>query len=243
MRKTVKIIFLSIIGLLLLALLVAYFSLGRAVKSAITSYGPKITQTPVSVGSASVSPFSGSGTLRDVVIGNPAGYKNPYSLNAGSIHIQVLPSTLFSDPLVIQDLTIDSPALVCEMGLGSTNVDCILGNVRNSLERQDSKSSRKVVIRHFSITNAKLSLGVALVSGTTPSVPLPDLELSDIGAKNGGITTAEAMLQILDPLSRDLTSASTSLLRQNAGGMLKEGFQNVKGFLGSKLKPAEQPKQ
>jgi hypothetical protein len=42
----------------------------------VNSFAPKLANTKVVLSSADISPFSGSGTLRGFVLGNPAGWSD-----------------------------------------------------------------------------------------------------------------------------------------------------------------------
>ena len=70
-----------IIVLMILALVAAgglawlYLSLGPVIKAGIEKFGPEITQTSITVESVEAWPLTGSGTIRNLVIGNPEGYK------------------------------------------------------------------------------------------------------------------------------------------------------------------------
>ncbi len=66
-----------------------YLSLNTLVKKAVETVGPTITKTNVSLASANLSPFSGSGKLSGFVIGNPEGFEGPYALKLGSIAVSV----------------------------------------------------------------------------------------------------------------------------------------------------------
>lgn len=60
------------------------------------------------------------------------------------------------------------------------------------------------------------------------SVPLPDIELKDIGKEEGGKPIGEVAAEIFTPLSAQITSVAKEALA-NAKKLLGEGAEAVKG--------------
>ena len=77
MKKIIIRIFAVLILLVVVALVVVFFSLNSIVKKAVETIGPKMTRVEVKLGAADISPFSGSGKLSKLFVGNPDGYKTP----------------------------------------------------------------------------------------------------------------------------------------------------------------------
>src|SRR5262245_12988466 len=107
-----KILSVGILGLLILALgayfAAAYF-LGNIVKAGVNRVGPKITQSSVELASAKISPFSGSGALGGLTVGNPVGWSAGRALYLGEMRLQIEPRTVLGDVVVIDELVIDQP--------------------------------------------------------------------------------------------------------------------------------------
>ena len=55
--------------------------LGRGIKVAVERFGPGIVGAPVTVGSVILTPWSGRGSIQNLVIGNPPGYKGAHALS------------------------------------------------------------------------------------------------------------------------------------------------------------------
>src|SRR5580704_10653715 len=85
MKKIIIRIIAVLVVLVIVGLLVVFFSLNSIVKKAVETIGPKMTQTNVVLGAAEISPFSGSGKLSKLVVGNPQGYNTPFAIKMGSI--------------------------------------------------------------------------------------------------------------------------------------------------------------
>jgi uncharacterized protein involved in outer membrane biogenesis len=239
----------TLVGLCLVALVVASFFLGSIVKAGVNDYGPKITRTKVSLAGASISPLSGNGSLRGLQVGNPTGWSDADLASLGSIHVSVVPKSLFADHVVINDIDIDAPAFDYETKLSSSNVGDLLANIEqnsgSSAATAKSKSGAplKFEVRHFRVRNGQVRLGAGAAA---VSVPLPPLELSNVGTAEGGITSAQLATTVMRALSRNILSAGAKAAQQAAEkaaqnqavdaakNQLNKAADKVKGLLGPK---------
>ena len=99
MKKLLKIVLWSAVALVALAvLLVATLPLwlGPVARPIANCLGPRITQTDFYLGGLSLNPYTGRLAVRDLRIGNPAGYAEPTALNLGSLVFQIVND--FHDP-------------------------------------------------------------------------------------------------------------------------------------------------
>ena len=132
MKKIGKIAGLTLAGIAVLAL-VMLLSLGHIVKFSLTSIAPKVLDAPVKVDSVSVNVFSGVVDIRNLFIGNPVGYKNDRALTVKHIRVDIIPSTLTADKLVVEEFTLDGVDVYFEpsANLLSNNLSQLNENVQN----------------------------------------------------------------------------------------------------------------
>lgn len=234
--KSIKVVLLLVV---LLAVLGGYFFLGdllgRAAVVAINKYGPPLTGTEVTLGSAHLSPLSGGGWLRQLFVGNPAGFQTAKAFSVGEVSVQVKPTSLLGDTIDVQEVVVASPEFIYETKLISTNLGTILDNLeKNTADDkkttgeattgESSGPAKKIIIRHFVLKDAKV---VVAAGHTTLEVPLATLELTDIGVAKGGVTPAQAAAEILPQVLKMVTQTAVSSLgdrafRSKAGDFGKE---------------------
>jgi hypothetical protein len=121
-----------LIAIALLALGTFFFLgsvLGTAVTSAVNSIAPQVTGTKVTLGSALISPFNGSGSLHELYVGNPEGFSDGKAFSCGKVHVQAKILSVFSDTIVIDEIAIEAPEFIYETKLTSSNIGKILDNV------------------------------------------------------------------------------------------------------------------
>jgi uncharacterized protein involved in outer membrane biogenesis len=230
----------------------AYFGseviLGSAVKAGINTFGPRLTQTRVVLGGARISPLSGSGTLTDLAVGNPEGWSDNNAFKFGRIHVEVAPLSIFGDHIVIRDVEITAPEFNYETKIVSSNIGDLLKRVESLSQGGDAAGAGPVAkngkpmrfeIRHFRLESGRVRLG----SGDAAIIlPLPPIELNDLGTSEGGVAPATIALDVMRSVTTSVVGATARAAgkigstmgaaagdaARKAGDSLKSLFNNSK---------------
>lgn len=231
MRKNL----LPLAALLLLAVGVGVFwlrgNLDSLVAQAIRDYGSAMTQARVDVAKVSIQSTDGHGTLQDLFIGNPPGFKTPYALTAQRVELEVDITTLASDIVVLRKVAILAPDIVYEKNENHTNFDALQKNIARYLGLQPGKNEKKFIVQDFVLRDAKAQASAAFMEGKTVTVPLPDIHLRNLGQAKGGATAAELAAEITAALQARLTGAVRfDKLMQSAGNALEKAGKALKGL-------------
>ena len=177
----------------------AYERLDLIVKVALEHYGPAVTGTSVKVGDVEISPRDGRGRLRSLEIGNPPGFAASRAARFGDVVLEVDPATIRSQVVHVRAIGIDAPAIVYERGDKSTNLDAIARNIESYVKRageseaqaQAADHKRRYIIDRLLIRGAKVTMTTPALRGQGVNFDLPDIELRDIGKRQGGLTASE----------------------------------------------------
>ena len=226
-------IFLSILGglvaLAIIGFLVIAFSLGGIVKKAVNTAGPKITQTEVVLADATISPFSGKGTLTGLTVGNPIGWTTPRAFYLGEIAIEVDPGSLKGDHIIVNSIIIDSPEITYETKITSSNLQDLLKNIQKSsgststtppAEKPSSETKQpepstpapaekpvKIEVKTFRLKTAKLTLAGL---GKSATVEMPLIALDNLGTREGGLTPEQLAAAVLKEISAQAIQAGAN---------------------------------
>ncbi len=189
--------------LLILVLIVPIFFLNSIVKGGVEAVGPKIAKVDVKLESVNVSIFSGTGRIQGLFVGNPAGYKTPSAIKAGSVNLDIEPRSVFKDKLVVKSVQVNAPEITFEGGLGGNNLKQILDNVQaaagsSTLASKDSSGGKRIQVDDFQITGGKVNLSTGILGGQAIALPLPDIHLTDLGKDSDGITSAELGARVMN---------------------------------------------
>lgn len=225
---------LFVIGILLVlglaALLAVGFFLGSLVESGVNRLGPKVTQTDVALEDAQLSPFTGRGTLQNLSVANPAGWSAGNAISLGEVQLHVQPTTVWKDPMVIEELVVNRPQFVYEQKLtGGSNLKDLLENVQQAIGTPDrpigapEEPARKFIIKRLRLNEGSVRVGLGPAAA---EVPLPELAYDNLGVAEGGLTGAQiAQVVLSDLVGRvigQVTSRGILSLPKGAGDALQK---------------------
>ncbi len=219
-----------------------YRSLDQVVASAIRTYGPDITGVSVKLASVNIAPVDGMAALRGLELGNPTGFKTSRALAVDSISMQLDVASVTKDVVRIKEIVIDQANVTYEYASGGSNLDVIQRHVEayiaektgGASTKKDASTQKKIIIEHLYVTGTRAGVSADMLQGKTMTLVLPDIHLTDIGKKSGGVTPAEATRQVVSAISQSATKAVAPLNLGGAMESIKKGVSNatdtVKGW-------------
>ncbi len=211
----------------------AYLNYENGIRRAIEVAGSNALGTQVTVSGVSLSPLSGTGSIRGLTIANPEGFDAPYLMELGGFDIALDNASLLSEVIEIHYIQIDDVKITYETTVVRDNIRALLANLPRSdaapvIEATpDAPASTKVIIRELRMNQPQVNLHTRVASAP---VMLPDLVLHNIGEQNSAVTVAEAATQILSALNRALINEgvpSMDLLIDGAKQQLEDGVQKI----------------
>ncbi len=229
----------------LAAIVVLYFAvdffLGSIVKAGVNRFGPGLTQTRVELSGAHLSPLTGSGTLSGLFVGNPKGWSSDKAFYLGRIHVVVEPASIFRDQVVVDEIEIDEPDFVYETRFVSSNIGNLIDNLEKTsgggAQQPTAKNGQpvKFVVKHFTLKNGHVTLGVG---PTALTLPMPPITLDNLGA-NGGISSAELAIVIMRSVLTSVVSSTAhavgkvgSTMGAAAGDAVGKAGDGIKSLFG-----------
>jgi hypothetical protein len=191
--------------------------IGPIIKYSVNTYGPGITKTDVKLGDVNVSLFSAQAKLKDFYLGNPKGFKSPEAIKVGSILVDVDESSLTKDTIVIDRIEVLSPNITYERTTKGDNFQTILNNINSGAAKSKAQSDKasenrpadkkKIIIKDFKLKDGKVKLAASMLGqDKSISTELPDIHLTNIGEKKGGLKPEEAFKLIFAELSKFINS-------------------------------------
>ncbi len=202
------------------------------IKNAIADYGSAMTKTSVSVGAVKVAPADGKGSIGDLLIGNPKGFKTAHALKVDRIDVDIDIASVTSDVIHIRRIAIVAPEVIYEKGEAMTNFDAIQKNIASYLGPSDNTNEgKKLIVDELTVRDAKAQASAAFMKGKTVNVPLPDITLRNLGKAKGGITPGELGQEVAGALKAKLASAfSFDRLMKSTGKALDSAGTAIKGL-------------
>jgi uncharacterized protein involved in outer membrane biogenesis len=234
MKKFLLYFAATVAGLALIVYVSATFFLGSIVKAGVNRIAPKLTQTRVVLDGATISPLTGSGTLTGLSVDNPPGWTEGRAFYLGSIHVAIQPSSFFKDHIVINEITIDGAEFAYETKIISSNINDLLKNIESATggsKKPEATAANgqplKFEVRHFRLTNSKVTIGVGVAA---LPLPMPPIELNNLGTTGGGITADQLAFAVMRSVTSGVVSATTQAAGQigtTAGAAAIEGVKKT----------------
>jgi hypothetical protein len=205
--KKILIGMLALVGALVIIIVVGVaLFLDSGIKRGVETLGPQLTKVDVKLDGVSVSLLSGTGKIKGLVVGNPAGYQTPHAVRVDAASLALTPSSIFCDKVIIKSIRIESPNIYYEIGLGGDNLRTIMNNV---------SASKRFQVDDIVITGAKVSVSVKGTGGLAAPITLPDIHLTNLGQGPEGITASE--------LTKKVLSEITNSVARHAGNVITNG--------------------
>ena len=190
--------------------------LNAIVERQIEKIGSQITGTKVSVSSVDIKLRKGSGAINGLVIANPPGYKSGYAFRMDKTLLDIDPSSVLKDPIVIDEVIIDSPVAVGEFNeMAKLNLIEIKNNAMSG-GKKESKPSTKMEakdekpihlrIKKLTIKGVTLTYDTETLGGKKGSETLPPIYKTNIGGTNGA-TPEEIGKEIVIALTGKIAQA------------------------------------
>lgn len=214
---------LSIVAVIVLLLLVTViFFLGQIVKTAIETVGPKAAGVSMTVEKVRVYPLAGRVRIKGLIIGNPEGFNTPSAMELGDFRVNVSIGSLFTDTIVVKEILIEAPEITYEKSLRSSNLATLQKNLapkeagdepeKEAEKTPEKKSSpaKKLIIEDFQLNNAKVNVTITELGGKKLSLPLPNIQLKDIGKDTGGADIQQVVSEVLASVSDSVVKAASS---------------------------------
>lgn len=157
----------------------------------------------------SVEPLKGIVVISNLRIGNPQGFSNPHLVMLQQFTLSLDPDSMMSDTLLIREIKIEEPSVAYERKLTTDNIKALQQTIEGAVLRREetleksgdtrdtaSSTKQKVIIEHLLVENGTVRAKISALP--TAPIPLPTIEMKDVGKKEGGASIGEASSQIFN---------------------------------------------
>lgn len=187
--KILKKIIAVLIIIIAVVVVLFYLFAERALKIGIEVGATKALNVGVSVDDVDLGLFAGKLSLDELIINNPASYKNKTFLKLGKAEVKVSTRSLLSDTVNIQSIKLDRINLTIEQkDLIKNNLSEIIKNIPSEekpAEPKPEKPGKKLLIEDLEITNISVSVKLLPIPGKADTITLnlPTIKMQNIGSK------------------------------------------------------------
>ncbi len=227
---------LVLIALVIVGVVVLYFSINGIIKNVVESQGTQATGVATTLNRVNLNPFGGALSLNDFKLANPEGFTNPTLFTLGEADVQVqIGSAIRGDEIVIDRLYIDGAQVVVAFENGKLNVQELQRLIKENAGPTDETEApaeddpaaegeaKGILIKDMKITNTKVRGEISLIPGTPPvaiDFLIANIEETDFREPDTGALIGYAIQTIM-------LNATTGLAEQ------VEGLGAIVGDLGT----------
>lgn len=225
----------------------AWNSIDLIVAWTLEHYGPEVTGVAVKVREVRISPRDGRGVVRGLELGNPSGFSSARSARLGEIRVAVDPATLTSRVVHVRELYVDTPSIVYERASKTTNLEVIQKNIEAYARGQAAEvpqgragnepgsvpgvDKRRFIIDRLVIKSARVTMTNPALKGQGIAFDLPDIEMRDLGKRQGGVTASEAANAVATTLQNRIAQRALTSIDAIRKGGIEGALDALKGLL------------
>lgn len=219
-----------IVALIILGVGAAFYLSGNIdsiVKRLIETKGTEITQTEVFVGGVSIQLSEGRGTLINLQVANPARFDTATALDAGEIVLDIAPTSVAGDVIVINEVVVEDVNLTAEQQGLTTNLQALLKSIQQASsggESTDGEGDVRLMVEKLRFADSRLK--VVTEAQEVYVIDMPSINLENLGNREQGLTPAELGKAVLQPVIRQALEAAQDRLKELAQDKVEGELKN-----------------
>ncbi|WP_199610427.1 AsmA family protein [Flocculibacter collagenilyticus] len=217
------------------------------IKEQIEVQGSKVMGTSVNVGSVDIDIIAGKGTIGELKIANPQGYKASHVFEMNRTSLDLATNSL--EPVIVEHLEVIAPRLVVEAKAdGSSNIMEIKNNIdafvaQSPKQEQQTESGVKipnVAVQRITIKDVDLRMDLTALGLKEYQETLPPITVEGVGTPNG-LPPAELGKaigkKVFNALVAQVKKEQTEKLKEKATKKVQEKLEEkLKNKLGDLFK-------
>lgn len=188
-----------------------YMNFGNIAKNLAEKIASDTMGVSVSIGSVNVALKEKSVTVKNIRVGNPAGYKGSHAATIETVYMKA--DTLSQALLKFNDIAVSGSEVYLEVKENATNLTDIKKTVNAKAAKGDKAARQiKVIIEKMRIEKMRVHPSVLLggLGNKMEPIVIPDIVLRGIGTKENGVLAREAIGQIWNQISKSVSRSASS---------------------------------
>lgn len=226
--KAVKIILSVLVALIVVVAIVVFIglkNLNNLVELAIESVGPQVTKTDVQVDRVNIELTEGRGSIYGLTVANPEGFSGEHIFVLDQVSLQIQPSSLTENVVVIREILVDGARVNGEhQGVAEINLREMLNNIQSGEPEppKDTTASPDVrfMVEKLSVTGTTINLSSPEFGER--ELTMKDIQLSDLGDREEGLTPEELARAILTPILDQARSRVEQEVKDRVGDEIEQ---------------------
>ena len=230
---------LLIVVVVVIAIFVVMSSIDSAAKIAIEKGGTRALDVSTTLDDIRVGMLVGAVNMKQLEIGNPAGFETPHFFQLRDGNVSVTPRSLLGDLIELPELTLIGIDMHLEKRQGKANYTVILNNLKQfqSVSGKptpaDDAESHKYVIRKVVLRDITVQADLLPIGGKLTRIPIKieAIELENVGADSDReVMMSELMGLLTHAILNGIVQKTGDLIPSDILGDLAHGLAAVEGL-------------
>jgi uncharacterized protein involved in outer membrane biogenesis len=260
--KYLKWIVLGVVLVIVIGVVAVFMTIDGIVRRSVETHATNSLDLQTTLRSADLSLLGGSLALKDLEVASPNGFSAPRMFTLGGAKLGVSYSQLRTDPIGVNEITIDQPQLVVEQANGKLNFQVLMDKQPKTPPdsgkpgdgKRDEGEPIRLIIHDLAVNDAKVVLRPGIPGlAQEINVTIPSFHLQDIGRGEGnqnGAAIKEVVMLVVTTLAQKasesegvppdvklLLSMNADQVKARLAGELKKDLGKVTKDLGKNLPP------
>lgn len=169
---------------------VALANLDRAAKIGIERGGTYALGVDTTLAGADIGVMSGTFSMNDLVVANPAGFTTPHFFALGLGNVRVSYGSLMEDTIILPELKLDGIDVYLDKEEGGSNYQKIMENLKRfesdeapTEPQDDGAPGKKLIIEKLDITG--ITVHAEVIGSQPTTVAVDAIHLTNVGSEGG----------------------------------------------------------
>lgn len=254
--KLIRRVVLGLIVLVVVAVGGAWLMVDSIAKKGIEQGGQMALGVPTDVQTVNFGLLNGSVMIEGLKVGNPAGFTSPCMVKTGKFDVAVKPSSVLSEPIVVEKFILDGLELNLEQAGAKNNVSMVLDHIKQlggqgGPEAQGAEKpaaptgheqhaapqgggedkGTRLMISKIVIKNVVAQ--VYLPAGKPLTVKVPEIVMENVSNDNAkGITTNMLIARVLPAVVAAVLENGKGVIPADMAGMLSGDLSGISAKVG-----------
>ena len=215
-RVTIALVMTLLMGCVGLVVTLGFFA-DQAIESAIEVAGSEALGLCLEIAEVDLSLFSGSLSLRGLVIDNPDGYQHKKLLELESGLIQIRIKSLMADTIFIKIIKLKGVDLVVEQKGLTSNLQEVMDMIEMSKATELARKKLEIDVLEISDIRVRVKLLPVLGKMGTVTLKLPPIRMTDLG-KSEDLDVGTLSAKVIVALFGDVMAQGLDVVADDLAG-------------------------
>ncbi len=235
MKKLIKLVAVLLVLLVLATIAVALY-IDTIAKTAIERGATYALGVKTTLGSADVGLLSGTFSMGDLTVANPAGFETPHFTHLQEGGVELTFGSLREETVELPTLTLSGLDIHLDKSEGKANYDVILENLSRFESGDDVEKEtdgKKFVINEILIQRIVVHVQLLPIGGdlTKLDVPIDEIRLRNVGSDtDGSVLMSELTSVIIKAVLAAIVQKGGDLIPADVLGDLGQGLAGLESL-------------